>query len=193
MCALLATLPRTPSSARAADVTKRAAKQADGFAASSFANNGAEWACGFLLGSSLCVLCTAAAARRATRDARPERLPPLGAPPARQLGRIGSAVRAWLLAAGGALCVASLVAALLIGLTWDNAHGIGPDEDPGDAAILTILGALLLLVIGLQWVVVRIGTQSARLNEVALTRLDGEAAGGHATAAVATQNRRPEL
>ena len=48
------------------------------------------------------------------------------------------------------------MAALLIGLTWDNAPGAADDDTPDDAVVLAMLGALLMLVVGLQVVAVRL-------------------------------------
>ena len=60
------------------------------------------------------------------------------------------------LVVGGALCAVSVVAALLIGLTWDNAPGAEDDDTPDDAVVLGMLGALLTLVVGLQLVAARL-------------------------------------
>ena len=44
----------------------------------------------------------------------------------------------------------------MIGLTWDNAPGAADDDTPDDAVVLAMLGALLMLVVGLQVVAVRL-------------------------------------
>ena len=110
------------------------------------------------LGSSLCLLCTAAT-HRAPRAASEQPCPPTSAPQqpsASPASRVAYAVRIWLLVVGGALCVVSVVAALLIGLTWDNAPGAEDDDTPDDAVVLGMLGALLTLVVGLQLVAARL-------------------------------------
>ena len=160
--------------AHAADISKRAVYHGASFAASSFANNGAEWASGFFLGSSLCLLCTAATHRAPRRE-------PLGAPRAPPAGahalawaRVGRAVRVWLGVCGGALCVVAVVAALLVGLTWDNAPGGEGDEDTEDAKVLAILGALLVLVICLQLAAARMNQRWVHSAEVQRKSAAGE-------------------
>ena len=81
------------------NLVKRAL-DASAFAASSFSNNAAEWAMGFWLGLSLGVL---VAARARARPPKPEIC----------LARV---------AAGVLLCLVSLVAAVLYGVSWDNTH-----------------------------------------------------------------------
>ena len=99
------------------------ALDASAFAASSFSNNAAEWAMGFWLGLSLGVLVAA----RAPAPPKPEIC----------LARV---------AAGVILCLVSLIAAVLYGVSWDN-HG---DRAEGEDAVdLTMLIVFLAVPLGL--------------------------------------------
>jgi len=101
------------------NLVKRAL-DASAFAASSFSNNGAEWAMGFWLGLSLGVL---VAARARAPPPKPEIC----------LARV---------AAGVLLCLVSLVAAVLYGVSWDNDRAKG--EDAVDLAMLIVFLAVPL-------------------------------------------------
>ena len=103
------------------NLVKRAL-DASAFAASSFSNNGAEWAMGFWLGLSLGVL---VAARARAPPPKPEIC----------LARV---------AAGVLLCLVSLVAALLYGLSWDNTDDRAKREDDVDLAMLVVFLAVPL-------------------------------------------------
>ena len=98
------------------------ALDASAFAASSFSNNSAEWAMGFWLGLSLGVL---VAARARAPPPKPEIC----------LARV---------AAGVLLCLVSLVAALLYGLSWDNTGDRAKREDDVDLAMLVVFLAVPL-------------------------------------------------
>ena len=102
------------------NLVKRAL-DASAFAASSFSNNSAEWAMGFWLGLSLGVLVTA----RAPAPPKPEICCPR-------------------VAAGVLLCLVSLVAALLYGLSWDNTDDRAKREDDIDLAMLILFLAVPL-------------------------------------------------
>ena len=98
------------------------ALDASAFAASSFSNNGAEWAMGFWLGLSLGVFVAA----RAPAPPKPEIC----------LARV---------AAGVLLCLVSLAAAVLYGVSWDNtADDRAQGEDAVDLAMLIVFLAVPL-------------------------------------------------
>ena len=99
------------------------ALDASAFAASSFSNNGAEWAMGFWLGLSLGVL---VAARAPAPPPKPEIC----------LARV---------AAGVLLCLVSLAAAVLYGVSWDSTTGDRAEgEDAVDLAMLIVFLAVPL-------------------------------------------------
>ena len=102
------------------NLVKRAL-DASAFAASSFSNNAAEWAMGFWLGLSLGVL---VAARAPAPPPKPEIC----------LARV---------AAGVLLCLVSLAAAVLYGVSWDN-HDRAKGEDGVDLAMLIVFLAVPL-------------------------------------------------
>ena len=102
------------------NLVKRAL-DASAFAASSFSNNSAEWAMGFWLGLSLGVLVTA----RAPAPPKPEICCPR-------------------VAAGVLLCLVSLAAALLYGVSWDNTGERAKREDDVDLAMLILFLAVPL-------------------------------------------------
>ena len=97
------------------------ALDASAFAASSFSNNSAEWAMGFWLGLSFGVLVTA----RAPAPPKPEICRPR-------------------VAAGVLLCLVSLVAAVLYGLSWENTGDRAKREDGVDLAMLIVFLAVPL-------------------------------------------------
>ena len=102
------------------NLVKRAL-DASAFAASSFSNNSAEWAMGFWLGLSLGVLVAA----------------PAPAPPKPEICRPR-------VAAGVLLCLVSLVAAVLYGVSWDNTGDRAKGEDAVDLAMLIVFLAVPL-------------------------------------------------
>ena len=102
------------------NLVKRAL-DASAFAASSFSNNAAEWAMGFWLGLSLGVL---VAARARAAPPKPEIC----------LARV---------AAGVLLCLVSLVAAVLYGVSWDSSDR-AEGEDDVDLAMLVVFLAVPL-------------------------------------------------
>ena len=106
------------------NLVKRAL-DASAFAASSFSNNGAEWALGFWLGLSLGVLVAARAPAPPTAREEPEIIFPR-------------------VAAGVLLCLVSLVAALLYGLSWENTGDRAQGEDGVDLAMLIVFLAVPL-------------------------------------------------
>ena len=103
------------------NLVKRAL-DASAFAASSFSNNAAEWAMGFWLGLSLGVL---VAARARAPPPKPEIC----------LARV---------AAGVLLCLVTLVAAALYGVSWDNTGDRAKREDDVDLAMLIVFLAVPL-------------------------------------------------
>ena len=102
------------------NLVKRAL-DASAFAASSFSNNSAEWAMGFWLGLSLGVLVTA----RAPAPPKPEICCPR-------------------VAAGVLLCLVTLVAAVLYGVSWDKTGDRAKGEDAVDLAMLIVFLAVPL-------------------------------------------------
>ncbi len=102
------------------NLVKRAL-DASAFASSSFSNNAAEWAIGFWLGLSLGVLVAA----RAPAPPKPEICCPR-------------------VAAGVLLCLVSLAAAPLYGLSWDNTGDRAKGEDGVDLALLIVFLAVPL-------------------------------------------------
>ena len=102
------------------NLVKRAL-DASAFAASSFSNNAAEWAAGFWLGLSLGVLVAARAP----------------APPKPEISRPR-------VAAGVLLCLVSLAAAVLYGVSWDNTGDRAKGEDAVDLAMLIVFLAVPL-------------------------------------------------
>ena len=105
------------------------------FATSSFANNAAEWAMGFLLGLSFSVAATAVHAGRAGAAARAtggkERASAAQAAPPRG-GRVERASLAFRACAGGMLLATSVAAAALFGASWDT--DASPDQELGEGA-----------------------------------------------------------
>jgi hypothetical protein len=102
------------------NLVKRAL-DASAFAASSFSNNAAEWAMGFWLGLSLGVLVAA----RAPAPPEPEICLPR-------------------VAAGVLLCLVSLIAAVLYGVSWDSTGNGATGEDAVDLALLIVFLAVPL-------------------------------------------------
>ena len=102
------------------NLVKRAL-DASAFAASSFSNNSAEWAMGFWLGLSLGVLVAA----RAPAPPEPEICLPR-------------------VAAGVLLCLVSLIAAVLYGVSWDSTGNGATGEDAVDLALLIVFLAVPL-------------------------------------------------
>ena len=97
------------------------ALDASAFAASSFSNNAAEWAMGFWLGLSVGLVVAA----RAPPEPREEICCPR-------------------VAAGVLLCLVSLAAAPLYGLSWDNTGDRAKGEDGVDLALLIVFLAVPL-------------------------------------------------
>ncbi len=106
------------------NLVKRAL-DASAFAASSFSNNAAEWAMGFWLGLSLGVLVAARAPAPPTAREEPEIFFPR-------------------VAAGVLLCLVSLAAAVLYGVSWDNTGDRATGEDAVDLALLVVFLAVPL-------------------------------------------------
>ena len=122
------------------NVVKRAVRGPSDFALSSFSNNAAEWAVGFVLGLSVGV--AAAVPARLLMEGR-------GSPAA--LGALAtSAVRATRALAGVALCVVAFTVALLFGLSWDNVADprVGSVQHSDDEDTLATI-ALLAVPIGI--------------------------------------------
>ena len=132
------------------NLVKRAL-DASAFAASSFSNNAAEWAMGFWLGLSVGLVVAAWSQPR--RDGLEEGLPqdvlrvagtrPLEAPaPAPPEPR--AEIFLPRVAAGVLLCLVSLVAAVLYGVSWDNTGDRAKGEDAVDLAMLIVFLAVPL-------------------------------------------------
>lgn len=145
------------------NIIKRAAQGASGFAASSFANNGAEWAMGFVLGLSVGIAGQAVlvAMRRAPNN-DPLCSDASGSPDdneaptsaARQTvactGRLDATARMLRLAAGTALCSVSVLAGVLLGLSWDNTVE-RPDREDGEDVLILIVNLAVPVVLAALW------------------------------------------
>ena len=110
---------------------KRALNSSNSFAASSFCQNGAEWAAGFLLSLSSGVLCIA----RTPREPQPQQ------PRSSGQGACQTFVLLLRYASGGALCVLTFTVAVLFGITWDNTSAQDKD-DPADMVMLVLFIAV---------------------------------------------------
>ena len=118
------------------NITKRALKSADSFAASSFSNNGAEWGLGFVLGLSCGVLATT------LLDA----VPPSTV--IESLQRTSPVLMVRLLC-GGLLCLLALAIAILYGSSWNNTAARSESEDAVDLAMtITFVAVAMLPIIG---------------------------------------------
>jgi hypothetical protein len=140
----------------------------DDFAASSFAQNCSEWAVGFQLGLGLGVLCHVAVLRVSSLTESPDRK--LAWRMEKVVLRLQRSVVALhlqrlRLAAGVALLVASLISAVLLGLSWDNTATGRFHDDKEDLGITVFLSItpIVVLVVALPWLVWR--HQQASLGE----------------------------
>ena len=131
------------------NVIKRAAKSASGFASSSFANNGAEWAMGFMLGVSAGVAAQAVAAAREGAVSPSPRIAVVIT--AGKRSRLDMACGTARLVAGASLCLIALLAAILLGASWDNTAFAAHEDDLDLAMLVTFLAVPLCLAIG--WLV----------------------------------------
>lgn len=115
------------------NVIKRAYKSADTFAASSFCNNGSEWAVGFLLGISLTFLCMAWV------DHDPNSV---------DNGLLVPFTRAMLfarVAAGILFSVSTVVAAVLFGMSWDKVPEQNHTYDEDALALIALLSCPVIV------------------------------------------------
>ena len=134
---------------------KRSIKAASWFAASSFPQNSAEWAFGFLLGLSSGVL------HSALTSSLPD--PSLGM---KLVSCKQHAVAGWRHLCGVLLICVSLLVAVLFGSTWDNtSHRTSADHD--DVMVLVGLIAIMILVVGAGVWTVSNKKQTAELVELA--------------------------
>ena len=132
------------------NLVKRAL-DASAFAASSFSNNSAEWAMGFWLGLSLGVLVAARAPAPPMALQRPHRPAARREPGRRSVVQRDEGVAPEepefffpRVAAGVLLCLVSLVAAVLYGVSWDNTGDRAKGEDAVDLAMLIVFLAVPL-------------------------------------------------
>ena len=132
------------------NLVKRAL-DASAFAASSFSNNSAEWAMGFWLGLSLGVLAAARAPAPPMALQRPHRPAARREPGRRSVVQRDEGVAPEepefffpRVAAGVLLCLVSLAAAVLYGLSWENTDDSAKREDDVDLAMLILFLAVLL-------------------------------------------------
>lgn len=95
------------------NIIKRAMLHGQTFASSSFANNAAEWAMGFAFGLSTNLMCTAAPTARKTDDHA-------STAQAERLTVVQQVVQGYRVLCGSLLCVTSVVAAVLFGVSWDR-------------------------------------------------------------------------
>lgn len=136
------------------NIVKRAVKSVSSFAASSFSNNGAEWAMGFVFGISVGLVGIATSTRSSNFGRR------LAAASEKNFGtesRSGAwalaeaAVRVLRLISGMLLCGAALVSSVLLGISWDNTAYDVQRDDPVDIRamiVLLLLPCSLLLAWG---------------------------------------------
>jgi len=143
------------------NMVKRGVKHPAGFAASSFANNGGEWAMGFLLGLSTGLAAQAMVAARAPQASRLNHLGNGETPsvamelehatphPDVAVDRFSAPprpavryIRALRCVAGGALCAVGVVAAVLLGISWDNTAARPERVDDVDTVALALLLAV---------------------------------------------------
>ena len=127
------------------------ALDASAFAASSFSNNSAEWALGFWLGLSLGVLVAARAPAPPMALQRPHRPAARREPGRRSVVQRDEGVAPEepefffpRVAAGVLLCLVSLAAAVLYGLSWENTDDRAKREDDVDLAMLILFLAVPL-------------------------------------------------
>ena len=146
------------------NLLKRAARGASSFASSSFANNGAEWATGFLIGLSVGIAGQAiAAVGRRGDGVRFSGAPSADdSPPVAPRGEyyVDTAVRVLRLLAGGALCLASAVVAVLMGVSWDNSVAKPDRGDSVDEIILALMLAVPASGV-IVWITYRSGRRAA--------------------------------
>ena len=131
------------------NLVKRAL-DASAFAASSFSNNAAEWAMGFWLGLSLGVLVAARAPAPPMALQRPHRPAARREPGRRSVVQRDEGVAPEepefffpRVAAGVLLCLVSLAAAVLYGVSWDTGDR-AKGEDAVDLAMLIVFLAVPL-------------------------------------------------
>lgn len=125
------------------------------FAASSFAQNSAEWVIGFQIGVSSGVL------HSAITSSLPD--PSLGTHMSSCAQR---GVAAWCRACGVVLCAVCVLVAILFGVTWDNTSH-RTSNDPEDVAVLIGLLALTVVTLGVAMRTVSNRAQTADLVELA--------------------------
>jgi hypothetical protein len=149
------------------NVTKRAARGASGFAVSSFANNGAEWAMGFLLGLSAGVagVAVAAAARRLHAQHVPHVVRadgPNQTAAALDRPRLDAGVRALRVLTGLLLCLVGLLSAVLFGISWRNTSVSEAGADATDVIALVLMLTAPLCLAGIWCVCSRESTRAER-------------------------------
>jgi len=126
------------------NLIKRAARGASGFAASSFANNGTEWAVGFVLGLSVGAVVTFSPpyAPPSAANGRNDAIDAITMKLDRKSNKALVAVDALRIAAGVILCLASLLAAVLMGASWDDTAYDPTREDALDVVMLIVFLAV---------------------------------------------------
>lgn len=122
------------------NVVKRAVRGPSGFASSSFSNNAAEWAMGFVLGLSVGIAGTAVAMHAATEA-------PTHVLPAPCTTTVAMVVRSTRVVAGAALSLVAVLTAILFGLSWDNVNTLGVvhEDDQDTAATIALLAVPIVL------------------------------------------------
>eukprot|EP01063_Lacrimia_lanifica_P011296 TRINITY_DN18100_c0_g2_i1.p1 TRINITY_DN18100_c0_g2~~TRINITY_DN18100_c0_g2_i1.p1 ORF type:complete len:493 (+),score=103.98 TRINITY_DN18100_c0_g2_i1:33-1511(+) len=120
------------------NVVKRTVKSADSFAASSFANNGSEWAMGFMLGISAWMVVAAwCNPHRPNKVASDE----AAAPPMNAY----VAVLRW--ACGILLLCVACASAVLFGRSWDNTNAAEHEDNEDKGAILVLVGIVVVVLV----------------------------------------------
>ena len=173
------------------NIIKRTARARTSFASSSFANNGAEWSIGFLLGLSAAVFAVAYSTRRRppptsandrvtlfTRPLRSSGQPP--PPPSCRGESMEGAARAVRVGMGALLFAATLVAAILFGLSWDNTAFDLTHTDDFDLRA-TILLCAVPPALAVVWCAVAAAVARARGASLSTAAPHAAAGGGWAT------------
>ena len=122
------------------NLVKRALRSPRNFAASSFANNAAEWVIGFQLGIAVAMVIAAKVAPRKSKASAEPSETTLGRQNQNFVSRAATTITCLRTAVGALLCVASLGAGILMGYSWNNTGRYDPtDNDNADNVMIIVL------------------------------------------------------